>query len=378
MSASFLDPTTLDASDWPTGYDRERAYLEGFGRLGSKALIENLNTKVLALRWGPTLVPVTVNNAEYENSYVCSPYTAFALYSKEEMRRYLSRFLAWPLERLVDFIGIILRAAEIGRIIHINNWMLSTNLYRPNDDFSIRDLTREVTTRFPQHFVCFRSLNQYSNGNFCAALSEAGYQLIASRQVYIFHDPRRMYLKHANARRDRQLLEKTPYRVVRHESFSDADFVRASELYRMLYIDKYSRYNPHFTAKYMRLCHHGGVMTFLGLRDGPGKLEGIVGLLIIDNVLTAPVVGYNTSRPQAEGLYRLLMALVFEEAMTLDINVNLSSGAATFKRLRGGIPHIEWSAIYDRHLSLGRRLAIDVLAKLVSAIGVPLMRRLQL
>src|SRR5258708_4294909 len=74
----------------------------------------------------------------------------------------------------------------------------------------------------------------------------------------------------------------------------------------------------------------------------------------------------------------LLMRLVFEFARKNGYRVNLSSGAATFKRLRGGKPVVEYSVIYDRHLPLVRRMAVSALAALVNGVGVPLMQRLQL
>jgi hypothetical protein len=74
----------------------------------------------------------------------------------------------------------------------------------------------------------------------------------------------------------------------------------------------------------------------------------------------------------------MLMLLPFSVALEQGQDVNLSAGAASFKRLRGGRPVIEYSAVYDRHLSPGRRLAVTALASLVNGLGIPMMRRLQL
>ena len=56
----------------------------------------------------------------------------------------------------------------------------------------------------------------------------------------------------------------------------------------------------------------------------------------------------------------------------------LSGGAAAFKRNRGGQPIMEYGAIYDRHLSRARRLALSALAWPTNVIGAPLIRRFQI
>ena len=196
--------------------------------------------------------------------------------------------------------------------------------------------------------------------------------------MYIYECPRRTWLPHSNAKHDLRLLRHSRYRVERGDDFAAADFDRAAELYAMLYLHKYSQHNPAFTAEFLRLCHRSGVMRFLGLRNPSGVLDGVLGMFCLDGTITAPVVGYDTALDRRLGLYRMLMTLVFETAVQENLDINLSSGAASFKRLRGGRPYIEYSAIYDRHLPAARRLVLGALAAPVNGIGVPLMRRLQL
>jgi hypothetical protein len=74
----------------------------------------------------------------------------------------------------------------------------------------------------------------------------------------------------------------------------------------------------------------------------------------------------------------MLMLLPFSVALEAGLEVNLSAGAASFKRLRGGRPVIEYSAVYDRHLAPGRRFAVRTLARIVNGLGIPMMRRLRL
>jgi hypothetical protein len=89
-------------------------------------------------------------------------------------------------------------------------------------------------------------------------------------------------------------------------------------------------------------------------------------------------VGYDTALPQRAGLYRQLTRLCLQEAVERGVVLNFSSGAAEFKRLRGGQPQIEYSLIHVAHLSWGRRWVWQVLSHLLHGIGVPLMRKFKL
>ena len=69
-----------------------------------------------------------------------------------------------------------------------------------------------------------------------------------------------------------------------------------------------------------------------------------------------------------------VLAFTRERAGTL----NLSAGAAHFKRLRGGEPAIEYSAVLCEHLCAPTRRALGLLRILTTRIGIPIMERFQL
>ena len=77
------------------------------------------------------------------------------------------------------------------------------------------------------------------------------------------------------------------------------------------------------------------------------------------------------------------MAIVLREESHRKLRLNLSSGASHFKRIRGGVPCIEYTAViadicHCRHLSLPRRLAWQVWAGLTRDVGEPILRKYQL
>lgn len=118
--------------------------------------------------------------------------------------------------------------------------------------------------------------------------------------------------------------------------FKVKNFARVAEFYNCLYVDKYSRLNPQYTAKFMQSWQESGLLEFWGFRDATGILQAVIGIFRQHGTITVPIVGYNTSLPQSPGLYRLLMVRVFDVAIRGNLNINLSAGAADFKRLRSG------------------------------------------
>ena len=73
--------------------DGAKAYIEGFSD-SSNDLISNCETHIstFTTESGDTL-PVTINNTEYQNSYVCSLYTALIPYCLEELHKLKSPIL---------------------------------------------------------------------------------------------------------------------------------------------------------------------------------------------------------------------------------------------------------------------------------------------
>jgi len=341
----------------------------------TRPYIGNLETQVELLSEGALTLPCTVNHGEPDNAWVCSPVATYGSYVIEEIERAVPMPLALPLQALCRGYRGLLSLASADQAVAVNNWMLSTNLYPELDAQALAGLVAQIRQRWPQHAIWFRSLNARHNRAWMEALQAVGFDLLPSRQVYLFDDLAQA--RHANLRRDLRLLRHTPLIRKASADFRPEDFARVEALYGYLYLDKYSRLNPHYSAAFMQRWHEAGLLEFWGVSDGDA-LQAVVGTFRRGDTITAPIVGYDTALPQALGLYRLLMAHVFDVARRDGLKVNLSAGAAHFKRLRGGRPEMEYSAVLSKHLSAPRRAVLDVLRGLSNAIGVPLMRRLEL
>lgn len=345
----------------------------------TEQLIPNLHARVEMIDAGATRLPVTLHPGRRGDAWVCSPRSTYADCAIEEAARYLPRRLASVPEWLLAPLGPCMSWTGLDRAATINNWLLSTNLYPslPSPG-GLRDLIDEAIARWPRHALWFRSLNDHANADWLLALQEAGCQLVASRQVYLYDDVGAGVASHRDLKRDLSLLRRTPLRHCPDAEITDADYARIARLYEMLYIGKYSRSNPRYGEAFMRGWHRAGLLEFEGFRDDSGELLGVVGLFRQGGTATAPIVGYDTRQPQKLGLYRLLTACAYRRCMRQGWRLNFSAGAAGFKRLRGGIPAIEYSAVHARHLPLRTRAALGSLSLLTRRIGVPLLRRYKL
>jgi hypothetical protein len=288
------------------------------------------------------------------------------------------RVLAKPLGGVIGMADWWLRRGELDRAVSVNNWLLSTNLYPAPDGIDFEALGASCSSRWPHHAIWFRSLNSEQHPGWLQALAAAGFDLIPTRQVYLFRDMQQSARKHQNLGRDLHLLRTTRLALTAHNEFTDADFRQTEVLYAQLYLEKYSQLNPRYTAAFMKAWHRAGLLEFAGFRDDTGTLRAVVGMFGQGSLLSAPIVGYDTSWPTSAGLYRLLMAYVLKATIERDAVLNLSAGAAHFKRLRGGEPAIEYSAVLSRHLPLATRRALRGLSTLTTKLGVPIMRRFQL
>ena len=281
------------------------------------------------------------------------------------------------LKGVINLLSVVLKSAKINKIISINNWMLSTNLYPDWDGEDVPGLTHYITHCFPDHVILFRSLNEVTNSILIHQLKAAGYIRMPVRQVYLFQQSEN-YIKKKNTKVDLKLLDRSNYEIVSHQDITSVDYERIAELYALLYLDKYSIHNPHFTKDLIQLWHEQGALVMMGLRNEVGVLDGIVGCFERAGVTSAPLVGYDTGLPQSLGLYRMLIALVMRRADDNSMLLNLSSGAAEFKRLRGGEPQIEYAYVYCKNLSYYRRFVWCFIAKLFDSIAVTILKKYKL
>ncbi len=345
----------------------------------SSDIIRNVKTEMRLMKIANQYVfPISINHQQENNSFVCSPHTAYALYSKDELKQKVNnRWLQIPILGIINFIDIILRLGKIDKNIHVNNFLLSTNPYPEWEGNEIGEITNNLLNEFPKHAIIFRSLNEYQHQNLINKFEDKGYIKLGSRQVYIYDTDYETWLKHNNNRNDIRLIKKQKLKYISHEDMYPY-LEQALDLYNKLYLVKYSQFNPQFTIAYFKTCYEQQLIHFQGYVDENNKLKSFAGLFIIENTITSPLVGYDTDASQKEGLYIHAIHLIFLYKFKSGLLLNLSSGASQFKRMRGGQASIEYSLIYTQHLPFGRKLIWSILQFVSNKIGIPILNKYEL
>jgi hypothetical protein len=353
-------------------------YVGAFASSGSRNYIRNLETQVQPYRWGQHVMPMTINNGATAQTFVCSPLVGYLDYTREELSRFPNQAFAFALHGIVNCVGTVLSLSDLNRIVHINNWMMSTNL--PIDlapELAVTQ-TQKLQADFPTHVLAMRSLNWRHSSRLMSALLAAGWFFLPSRQIYLVDDVSKQSLTRRDSKNDHKvwLTKNLDYQELNEISQADAE--RIALLYEYLYLEKYSRLNPIFTPEFVKLTHNLGLVKYLAFRDNQGIIQSFGGLHQMGDHATMPMMGYNTKAAQELGLYRLTCHAGSLYAAKHGLRLNMSSGAAKYKRTRGATPEMEFTAYYLGHLPALRRLPVQALRLVANSIGIPVLRRYEL
>jgi hypothetical protein len=353
------------------------AMIDAMMASGAPAMISNVATKLDRIKLGDLVVPVTRDEGAIGGSYVCSPHSAYVLYAREELDMVDSGRFAPPARAALRGLDLMLRQARINRIVHLGNWMLSTNLHDGWRGEGVARAREALADAHPDHLLGIRSVDDWSSPGLRDALIADGWVLVPSRQIWVVDDLRHDWRKRSDYGNDRRLVARSPLEISDIDVIGEADAQRIAELYAMLYVGRYSPLNPILTPAFIQASARTGMIAYRVARDPAGLIMAVAGMWTRGGVMTPPVVGYDTARPQREGLYRIASWMFMERAMDAGWRLHASAGAAHFKRLRGARGIIEWNAYHAGHVSLARRLAVKCLAALISRLVVPVMVRNQ-
>ncbi|HRJ41176.1 MAG TPA: hypothetical protein PL105_04830, partial [Caldilineaceae bacterium] len=129
---------------WPETADGKyaRRYLLPFLSDGPQAYIRNVhNTELMVAQVGETILPLTVTHFHPDNSYTCSPYSHYISYGGyEEVKRLGNPPVEALIRAALHPVAWYFRRAGLDRVVYVNNWLLSTNLYPGLDEATIRAL----------------------------------------------------------------------------------------------------------------------------------------------------------------------------------------------------------------------------------------------
>jgi hypothetical protein len=361
---------------WPDTVDGKyaRDYLMPFFQNGASIYMRNVhNTSLMAVKVGDTVLPITVTDFHPENTYTVSPYSHYISYGGfEEVERLNNPIAEAAIRGMLTPIAWWFRQSDFDRVVYVNNWLLSTNLYPSMEPTQIEALAEALPDAFPDRAMIFRSLDEHRNPHLFNALMRCGYHMVLSRQVW-FQEPE-VSVKTNQFKEDMRHYRKMPYEVVDGSELTDGDLRRVRELYELLYIEKYSHFNPQFTEAFIRLARDCNLLHFKALRRD-GRIDAVMGYFMRNGAMTAPLFGYDTRLPQKLALYRLLSVQLLRDALERGLTVHASAGVGPFKKLRGSVPVIEYNAVYSRHLPRSRRMPWSVLKVLADRIAIPVFQK---
>jgi Acetyltransferase (GNAT) domain len=345
-----------------TSYSRTCAKFHRiFGGKNSSLLIENISSELFLGGKNPVIANKNIGSG---NSYVSSLYSAFVSYPLEEVDLIEDKKTRIGARIAIKTLGMAFKIIGIEKSVFVGNFLISTNFYPTSFATNIVTLVPLLRSKFEDEYICVRSLNETRNSELIAVLRATGWTLLPARIVYLFDFASLEERKKKNHyKKDMKLLATTTLECS-NNCFNDADFLVMQKLFEALYIEKHSSQNPRFGAEFIRKAYESGFLELYAYRQD-GKIIAFIGALEMEGVISTPMLGYDTSLPQEMGLYRLLCAKLHLVAEDRRMDINFSSGAGDFKKLRGAKPVLEYTAVYAKHLPFYKQKTLELLSKIL-------------
>ncbi|MCL1123429.1 hypothetical protein [Shewanella surugensis] len=337
--------------------------ISSYMKQGCRPFINNVDTKIHLLQiHHQYVIPFTVNEKEYEASYVCSPYNAFVSYGRDALLSRYPSMIKKTLKIMINCLASPLKLMSINRCVQVNNRLWSTNLY-PQINVPIAQIRQTLTQAYPTHALAFRSLNQTLNHTLIHELKSAGFMLLPSRPICMIDYRTPMPLSKKSSKNDRRHLRNTRYQLIEKIDIEYASELH--ELYQKMFIKQHSQHNPQFTTLFFETCINQNAIEIQALKDPEtGRLVAMLGLYIEGSVLTVPFSGYDTLLDKKQQLYPILNAIIAQVCSERRLICHASSGAMDFKCARGGIEEMEFTAIDVNHLPWFKQIGWKGLSQL--------------
>jgi hypothetical protein len=373
----IFDAKTIDQLVWPASSDGEyaRKFLTPLIKNGIHHYIENIDAEMQVLRVNNRVFPLVVTNNCYETSYVCSPYGHYISYASESLHLIEGKFIKVLTKNALKGFGKILKAGNINRVVYVNNWLFSTDIYP--DELTVEEIkliSKVLQEAFPSHAIVFRSMNSCTNAPSLEALKGNAFDMIVSRQVFLTDTKNVDVFKTRIFKSDLKLMRESNYEILDETQLTEEEYDRVPALYRKLYIEKHSSLNPQLTRRYLQLFLDEGLMHFKVLKR-EGKIDGVVGYYCRNGLMTSPFFGYDDTLSNSTQLYRLLSTVLTLEAKEKQFVLHQSSGASFYKKVRRAESYMEYLAVYTNHLSYGRKLPWMLLKHTMNSVAIPFMQK---
>lgn len=326
----------------------------------STEYVSNVKTHMATLSVDHQSWPITVNNTEYANALICSPYTTYVTFPLSEFNQFKK---IWKKILLVINFSVnffLYRFTQINRVVQVNNNLNSLIRHPALFSNHLFSLTEKLIQQYPAHAITFFRVNELLDTPFLKTLKNAGYIVFPDRPVHVFL-LNTNYMNRSHTKRDLSLLKKTNYEILSHNQLTEQNAIRFEKLYHQLFIEKHSHLNPIYTEKYFRSAIKNHWHTYVALKNQQGEIDAFISWFISDNVMTCGPLGYDIEVDRKTGLYRQLVAICLDYANRNQFIFNMGGGSDEFKNNRGSTTTWEYTAVYCNHLPYYRHVPWKIL-----------------
>ncbi len=292
------------------------------------------------LHYEQSALPLTITKEEgpKANCYITSPKIAWFDYAAEEVKGHF--LLKKGLQLLSHFANLM----GLNSNIIVGNFPVSTNVWPVEENKKILDKCRLEAQSQSQRFVFVRNLLIHQHAQLIEELISLGFALLPARVIYEFDLRQGMKSKPSHLMRDIGALKKSQLLVELVTVVDEKEATWLQHLYDLIYIQKHSVFNANYTPTFFRDMINSAYMSSLCLKNEQGETVAFALLHQIDDTLTVPALGYIESE-SGPGIYRLLFAAIFNYTLEHQLMLNYSSGAGDFKRKRGAVGRLEYTAV---------------------------------
>ncbi|MEM9000310.1 MAG: hypothetical protein AAGB24_08600 [Bacteroidota bacterium] len=337
-----------------------RNFYEPVVKRSSKVFVQNSDHQVEILQVDDVLFPLTIAKKYTKNTcYLFSFMAQYIDYTREEIlghgkyswfQKIVSRLVFPLLKTLVSWCGM-------EKVVFVNNLFLATNLYEKGTAIGHNRVIQYLKEHYTDSTIAFRSINEATDRWLLDELHVQGGLHLACRQLYILDPAKSNFKRKRPVIQDNKLWKTTKELFWEKLSrFDEKEIHTLLQYYSDLYRKKYSKLNPDYTLEFLQATIKSGVPDFYVLRAGKTNIPlAVQAVETTIDVVCTPFIGYDQTVPKKVGLYRLMNLQLTKLAIEEKRVFNMSSGAANFKKQRGGVPFFDYHVIFIDHLPKRRQ-----------------------
>lgn len=380
----IFDKRNLQSLSWKDFTDGEafRQFFEPLITNGTLPYIKNLDVEVALLAVGRRLIPLAFGkSSERHQAYVASNMGQYINYPINELGKLdvLKGAKKWATITSLILIRTIAAAGAFDHCIFVNAFLLSSNLWGDTAGLKVEEMILFLKSRYPNRAIVFKGITKEFHNELFDKLSQNDCLSVFARELYFLDPQTSKYKKKRPFVVDRKLAEKLEGHIDWYYPYdlNERDMDAFLSYYKSLYIDKYSDFNPEYSAEFLKLVSQSEFFKIGSIKES----DRILGAQIIfqrGRFMTTPFIGYNRDEPKDKGLYRLLNYYLTKESVEKCAILNMSSGAGKFKKQRGGEAVLEYNMVHLSHLGGMQRIPWKIFAWIGRKVVIPNLSKLNI